>query len=1630
MATDYNRIREENIGRYGTETAHLALLGDLYSERTHFIFELLQNAEDAKATQVQFRLGENNLELCHDGRVFTPDDVRGISSICQSTNQGDPERIGRFGIGFKSVYAYTRRPEVHSGDEHFAIEHYVRPEEAVPRNATDHSTTLIVLPFNAASISASEAHREIKAAFARFDPINLLFLRHIQKVDLFVDGQGVTALVRKPVAQLSPSVRMVATSSSAAGFSEQRWLLFDRAVSVFTPAGKQIELRVEVAFSLTAGSSAQELKVVPRDRANLAVFFPTSRPTGTGFILQAPFIPTPDRSNVRENEPLNIRLANELAALVVASLRWLRDNGALSKATLAILPLKRADFSEDNLFRPLFDRVLRALKEERLLLGHSATSGPPAFVSGCQAKAASSSELRELISSNQLQELAGGGTDWGWLADGISVRGDSDLACYLRKEVGVCEVTASDFVSWLESQKADWWKTLDQGWLVRVYRYLQSQSAEHRRLRKLPLIRLESGEHVSPETQAVFFPADNIHEKKELAPFLPQLPIIRQSLVDDDEDKAIENFLRQMGVARLAATEFIRRVLIPRYSSPKGISAEENRTHVRFVFQAFQRMPAQEKQELISELRGLAWLLCRKATEPGKLFFVRPTQAYLPQQFTRNPALEIFFAAIPETFFVDPGYLCAGEEWIAFLSTLGCSRLPAFSDDKHDIVGLNEALKRLPTISVEDALHLSNAILDILSSLVPEDEWRRDSILQVSESVYGPRGGWHGHRQVEARFLGRLKNTAWLPDENGKLHTLDQLFEDTEQNRRLLGDSVSYLRKSVELNSEKLRWLLRQCGFHRGATKEAVLVRLKRLKTQTVPLLLVTPLYDFLAQSSADLSEPFEKGELIFCPDAEPPWRAPSEVFWEDESPVFGSTRGYLKKHYPKLREFFSSAGVPQSAGPTDYVQALLELSKLAVPDQATRIRIHRIYKRLIPRLEEGGDWQSEQTWRTYWAKLEIGCHWFGRKSTTFGFYRLDELVRVDNEHIAGLFQDELALWDFPDLNDFASTQLKIAPVSSAQCRFKVEGEGEVQADLANRLSEIWIFVTAFLESEKWQTAVREGAKSAISTAPTVRLAQRIAVTYELKGVSAEEFGGKDGFVDEEKAVVWLAQKADKDDLIEALGDALQEFFGPEVLREYICDLFRKDPKKAVEKWRKKGLILSPPRETAADVAAEPIPSTDKKDEASHGDDSTKATGLALEPNIIQTTPPDEPVSQKPTSANTSDTANGATPAPGVTPGVTVEQPTSAGVGLSQPKHATQVNPQTPEPANNAPLPRDTGGNRESPTTPAKEESRMAESPSDIPSDAPPKEIPQALHDAFNKPGETTISDDRPPSGPVKDPKKRLEGIIKEYADRKSGEPAASQRVTRRVIDVWDQKNKGIRDFLYEEYAGRCQICGETNRFPRRDGKAYFEAVYLIPHTAAAWTDGPGSVISLCALCSAKFQYGVVKCGNVADQIRTQKAVNDGGHSTPTVKIELIGKPATIEFSERHLLEVKGMLSVAHPDHPETGTISNNSQTTPPPSTVEDQKPPQSPNDPQPLALKDKWVRCPKCHRNAPLVRGDRFDRHITKAHSTKAHSSRVTGGAPYSPLPKPVKETTGLRRCRACGSPVVPGEDYCYSHM
>lgn len=101
-----------------------SLLTDLYPFTAHFIYELLQNAEDMEASKVRFSLSAKQIRFQHNGkkRMFTVDDIDAITSIGNNVQKKeDQTAIGKFGVGFKAVFSYTKTPEIHSGDKHFGL---------------------------------------------------------------------------------------------------------------------------------------------------------------------------------------------------------------------------------------------------------------------------------------------------------------------------------------------------------------------------------------------------------------------------------------------------------------------------------------------------------------------------------------------------------------------------------------------------------------------------------------------------------------------------------------------------------------------------------------------------------------------------------------------------------------------------------------------------------------------------------------------------------------------------------------------------------------------------------------------------------------------------------------------------------------------------------------------------------------------------------------------------------------------------------------------------------------------------------------------------------------------------------------------------------------------------------------------------------------------------------------------------------------------------------------------------------------------------------------------------------------------------------------------------------------------
>jgi hypothetical protein len=114
----------------------------LYGRDIHWAMELVQNAEDAGARRMVFVFHDDRVLVWNDGEPFRAADVW---AICSAGHSAKRNKIGFFGIGFKSVYKITEAPEIYSGCYALRIEEQLYPV-ALPARKNMRRGAWFVLP--------------------------------------------------------------------------------------------------------------------------------------------------------------------------------------------------------------------------------------------------------------------------------------------------------------------------------------------------------------------------------------------------------------------------------------------------------------------------------------------------------------------------------------------------------------------------------------------------------------------------------------------------------------------------------------------------------------------------------------------------------------------------------------------------------------------------------------------------------------------------------------------------------------------------------------------------------------------------------------------------------------------------------------------------------------------------------------------------------------------------------------------------------------------------------------------------------------------------------------------------------------------------------------------------------------------------------------------------------------------------------------------------------------------------------------------------------------------------------------------------------------------------------------------
>mgnify|MGYP002522832920 CR=1 FL=1 len=436
---------------------------DKYTESAHFIYELLQNADDALATKAEFRVTTEGLYFIHNGSVrfsisdpdtIEEDQAKGklghLNSITYTgfstkDKEGTTNKIGKFGVGFKAVFQYTNNPHIYDDGMCFIIKDFFVPYLINDVKERKKGETIFYLPFDKKGVNSDVACFEISKRLRQLDnPI--LFLHNLKEVK-WSDGESQGKYSKKnkeSIDLFGIRCENIILENKFENKSDRLWL-FTRDIAIENKS-----------FPISVGYYVKNGKIDTDNRSNLYCFFPTKKKLGVCFIMHAPFVLTDSREGVREVKE-NEYLYEELAKLASDSLLCLRDIGLteghkpLLDDSLSKIVITKQPESEDplNFFYSAFQHVLQVNN-----LFPSRKEG--IYLSATKACICNQYELRKLLTKEQLEALTSKDIDFVYDNDKID---PDDLKYY--SDMGVVIFNADMFAdkissSFLKSQPLDW----------------------------------------------------------------------------------------------------------------------------------------------------------------------------------------------------------------------------------------------------------------------------------------------------------------------------------------------------------------------------------------------------------------------------------------------------------------------------------------------------------------------------------------------------------------------------------------------------------------------------------------------------------------------------------------------------------------------------------------------------------------------------------------------------------------------------------------------------------------------------------------------------------------------------------------------------------------------------------------------------------------------------------------------------------------------------------------------------------------------------------------------------------------------------------------------------------------------
>ncbi len=713
--------REENARVFKKTSVNvMPSIVDKYSEQAHFIYELLQNADDACATSAKFILTQQHLIFIHDGKRHfsisdpaTEDedrangklgDINAITAIGLSTKTTDAT-IGKFGVGFKSVFQYTRSPHIYDSNCNFKIEDYVVPR-LIDDDMSDlygrrNDETMFCLPFNPDGDGAQTAYEDIALKLRNLNH-PLLFLQHLQTVSYECDDfkGSYTKQLEKSYAFGDTTAEHILLHDVVELFDDEDDYVDDNDECVYEEDGDDDESNSQLSIWLFSRQTNKGHRycvgffadgdgyLFPAAHFPAFCFFPTQVATNLNFIVHAPFQLTDSREGIKGGNKHNDEMIACLAKLAADAIVLLRQIGEteskhiIDDAIIKVIPWNSADFSTryaSTSFRPFYEAVVAVFKTRKIIPTRNG------YTTKDNAYWASNPDIVKLFSDEQLAALYGNeSAHFVFTTRGRdeTKRNAPQLCAFIDSIVN----DTTDDASIANHIDSAFIEAQETAWLHDFYRWISNSKERQKMFKEKPIFINREGRATRAFDESgnaiLFLPYDCTQIPSDY-------PTVHPSLIENEETKKI---LKDIGISEPTQWDFIYKYICPKFHDssirPQTTSSEsqlndaiaKSRADFGIVFDFYCNAclsgtaDSETKFRFLDELRNCTFLVGIKTPQFQERKLFKATDLYMP-----TSELKHYLEIVDDQFIVDTDFYrpCIGErqtQFEQFLTALGCMK--------------------------------------------------------------------------------------------------------------------------------------------------------------------------------------------------------------------------------------------------------------------------------------------------------------------------------------------------------------------------------------------------------------------------------------------------------------------------------------------------------------------------------------------------------------------------------------------------------------------------------------------------------------------------------------------------------------------------------------------------------------------------------------------------------------------------------------------------------------------------------------------------------------------------------------------------------------------------------------------